>query len=509
MALECLTDSMGILNNIYDGSCEQAVECDITLPDYCPEILRVLKCTVEPCVVSSKISGDRACADGNALVRIIYSDENGKICSYEQEYAFSAHAELAPDASGTLFCEAKTEYVNCRAVGRKRIEVRGAIRISFKICALQNKEIICGVSDSSVQLKKKCVEFSNIVSCENKQFSLSETITLPADCLPAERIINVSAVPILSQTKAVNEKILIKGEVVVSIIYCPSQGDDCTAKFDSSIPINQVVDAQGISEECVADICLKLMCFECNIRFDEEESARMFDFSACISAAIRAYHQKSAEIITDAYCVGGALAAEYENIKFYNISEQIEDSFVFKNSLDFSSLEPQKICALWFGGIKIKKAVSGGRLRVEGTVPVYAIVTDSEDKPAFCEREFEFDYSRACTQSGADILFEPRVLMSGFSVGSVNGGKADVKAEFILNANVFSVSTESVLVKVDVQDKIKMSSGSSMIIYFPDEGETVWDIARKYNTTSELIKEENRISGDTVTCCDALVIPVI
>lgn len=510
MALECLTDSMGILNNIFEGSCEQAVDCDITLPDYCSEILRVLKCTAEPCIVSSKISGDRACADGNALVRIIYSDENGKICSYEQEYAFSSHAELGSDMNGTLFCDAKTEYVNCRAVSRRRIEVHGAVRISFKICALQSKELISGVSDSSVQIKKKCIEFSDIVSCENKQFSLSETVTLPADYLPAERIINVSAVPILSQTKAVNGKILLKGETALSIIYCPSQGEECTVKFDSSVPINQVVDAEGISDECIADICLKLMCFECNIKFDEEESARMFDFSACINAEIRAYHQKSAEAVTDAYCVSGDLSAEYEKIKFFNVAEQIEDSFVFKNSLDFSSLESQKICALWFGNIKIKKGASGGRLRIEGAVPVYAIVTDSEGKPAFCEREFEFEYSRACPQTDSDVLFEPRVIMSGYTVGSVSDCKAEVKAEFILSANVFTVYTESVLVKADVQeDSKKKCGGSSMVIYFPDDGETVWDIARKYNTTTDLIKEENRISGDTVTDCCALIIPVI
>ena len=123
-------------------------------------------------------------------------------------------------------------------------------------------------------------------------------------------------------------------------------------------------------------------------------------------------------------------------------------------------------------------------------MPVYAIVTDSEYKPAFCERGFEFEYSRACPPSDSDVLFEPRVIMSGYTVGPVSDCKAEVKAEFILSANVFTVCTQSVLVKADVQEDSKRKcGGSSMVIYFPDDGESVWDIARKYNTTTDLIKE--------------------
>ena len=89
MALDYSTENMGMLKNLFEGSCEQAVDCDVSLPDYCPDISRVLRCCVVPSIVASKISGDRACADGNALVRIIYADEDNNICTYEQNFPFS------------------------------------------------------------------------------------------------------------------------------------------------------------------------------------------------------------------------------------------------------------------------------------------------------------------------------------------------------------------------------------------------------------------------------------
>ena len=43
-----------------------------------------------------------------------------------------------------------------------------------------------------------------------------------------------------------------------------------------------------------------------------------------------------------------------------------------------------------------------------------------------------------------------------------------------------------------------------MIVYFPDENEKMWDIARKFNTTVELIEAENSSNSS-----GALLIPVI
>ena len=70
MGIELTTKNTGIEKVLYDGFCEQSIDSDITLPDYCPDIMRILKCNVQVSVTNSKIAGDRAIADGNAKIRI-------------------------------------------------------------------------------------------------------------------------------------------------------------------------------------------------------------------------------------------------------------------------------------------------------------------------------------------------------------------------------------------------------------------------------------------------------
>ena len=68
------TDSqkLGFIDNVCDTSAEQSFDAEINLPDYCPEIQRVLKCSLTPNVVSVQHSNGRITVDVNAKLNLIY-----------------------------------------------------------------------------------------------------------------------------------------------------------------------------------------------------------------------------------------------------------------------------------------------------------------------------------------------------------------------------------------------------------------------------------------------------
>ena len=42
---------------LFDGCQEQPLDLDVSLPDYCPDIQRILKCQVVPCISTHSING--------------------------------------------------------------------------------------------------------------------------------------------------------------------------------------------------------------------------------------------------------------------------------------------------------------------------------------------------------------------------------------------------------------------------------------------------------------------
>ena len=50
--------------------------------------------------------------------------------------------------------------------------------------------------------------------------------------------------------------------------------------------------------------------------------------------------------------------------------------------------------------------------------------------------------------------------------------------------------------------------GASLTVYYAEGGENIWDIAKKYYTCAQMIKDENDLSEDRVRNSGMLLIPM-
>ncbi len=119
---------------VYDGSAEQPLECDALLPDYCPDIVKILKCSVEAHIGAATVNGDRCTAEGMALAHVYYVAENGLLRHAEYKIPFAKSVELrgAPQ-DPVVTVVPQVDYVNCRAVNQRRIDIRGAVTLKIKV----------------------------------------------------------------------------------------------------------------------------------------------------------------------------------------------------------------------------------------------------------------------------------------------------------------------------------------------------------------------------------------
>lgn len=506
MALDFSIENSGMLNLLFEGSCEQAVDCDITLPDYCPDISRVLKCCVIPGITMSKISGDRACADGNAVVRIIYADEDNNICTYEQNFPFSRFVQLGSDTVGALETDIHVQYTNCRAISKRRIDIHSLLHIIFRISSVTQRTAITRINKSSVQTKTEEIRFSDIIGTECKNISVSEIIELPADYPPVERVVSCYASPVLNEVRVVKDKILIKGETAVTLSYCTGENHGEVICFNHSIPLNQVVEITGISESSLPSVKLKMLDCECNIRHDTNSEPRLIEAGCNILGKIKVYADAQLNCITDSYCIDGSLQPDYERQEFLNLRDRMHEISTRKFTVDLGSLNVQKICSIWWDCVKVNKTLHDGMLSLHCIIPLNIVATDADGKPVFCEREIDFEFKKAVDNS-ASLITDEAVTPIGFSLGNISDGKIEIKGDFQIEGDIFSIHNMNVLVNADIISN-EARSDACIIVYFPEKEEPLWNIARKFNTTVDMIKELNTVQDDLAPDCSPLLIPV-
>ena len=72
-----------------------------------------------------------------------------------------------------------------------------------------------------------------------------------------------------------------------------------------------------------------------------------------------------------------------------------------------------------------------------------------------------------------------------------------LKAELQINCSVFSETEIDIVSEISELRESEKVMGSAITVYFPNCEETLWDIAKRYNTTVESIVLENNLVGET------------
>jgi len=86
----------------------------------------------------------------------------------------------------------------------------------------------------------------------------------------------------------------------------------------------------------------------------------------------------------------------------------------------------------------------------------------------------------------------------------------EVRIELNITSSVFCSTSLRLITEIRPnEEQIKRSTSAALTIYFSDAGESVWNIARRYNTTMEAIMRENHLESEQVPEKCMLLIPGI
>ncbi len=155
MELNIVNKTMTTSEVVYDSFVEQPIECDVILPDYCPDILKILTCTAEPSFTLVQAVGEQLAMDGHTNISITYMSEDGTVHTSEHRVQFSRTIELkASVENAVIYYIAETNYANCRAVNRRRADVHGAFTVSFKVISQKKEKVISEADGGGIQLLK-------------------------------------------------------------------------------------------------------------------------------------------------------------------------------------------------------------------------------------------------------------------------------------------------------------------------------------------------------------------
>lgn len=510
MKFSTSTNMLGFSEINFETTSEQSVEADINLPDYCAEIKRILKCTVNADIISVQNTDGKITAQGNATVRVIYIGDNDMLSAYEQTYPVQKTVESDKVSSGcAVSVRAVTDYVNCRAVSSRRIDIKAMLTFVFRSVRKRDEVILTDASGDGIQTLTSEYSFSNLKTVTEKAFYLTEVIELPSDKPVIGRIINSSAYISVSEKKIINNKILIKGECFIKTYYL-TENDSSVEYTEHSIPISQIIEAEGITEDCETVINLNITACEAVSKVDSSGETKLIDINIRVSASILAFENTSVTLITDAYSTECETNNSIKSIDILSVNTSHDKLFTNKVVLESIGVSVESVHAVWCSDIKYNYNLKNNICLLSGNYQVTVLYRDSEKQIGIIQKPVDFEYSVDLSKTCDRIVCYPMLQLCGCSCAVTGESKLELKTE--IHAVIKILSSEIVKYLSDIElnrEKNNQKEKCALTVYFSDENEKIWNIAKRYRTTVAAIMEENGLESEILKDKKTLLIPVV
>ena len=493
----------------FEDSVTQSVDEQLNLPDYCSDIKRILKCSLHPEVNSVQLGGDRVSVRGNLQIRLLYVNDGEKLDCFERTVEFSKYTDIKnmPE-NACAYAAAEVEYVNCRAESQRRASVSASVAVSIRVFGTKESELPEIHDSADFQTLTHTVKAVSDTVTGEKTFDLAETVELSDTEKPIGRIISQTSVALIESVKAVSGKLLIKGELKLTVVYCEDSDERNLITRGHEMPISQILELPGLTEDGSNNVRLFVRSLMLEPKPDSSGKNRLIEAAAKVSAVVCSTREREVRVITDCYCTEYETESDYKNIDFLSLAQTLEKNDSISRSIELPCTK--------IGSVLDARAVKCGAeamlddsgLMIKASAVVEVIFTDEEGKLQTAQRSVDFDIADSLKKGCEKIRCHPVLTVTGTKCEPDAENKAKITLNFYVMADVFSVTTERVLVGVRPdEEKKKPPRDCTIAVCYCKKGESLWKIAKKYNTVLSGIKEENGIDGDTVSEDMMIMIP--
>lgn len=492
---------------VLDTVAEQLTDLDVTLPDYCPDIEKILKCTLTPKIQSKSLSGGQVQVDGFCVVSVLYVESEHKTvrcCEQSVNFSQSFAVRETPEEYAVM-TKTKPEYINCRALSPRRLVMHGAfslyVRVLTKACTA-----LFTPQDEALEVLEQQTALCDLRGFCQEQFTVSEEVSV-ADKPAVEAVLLSGVGASVSLEKAVSGKLMLSGELSLRLFYLTDVETGETAKLDYVIPFTQILDCAGADEDARILLGCEVMSYDVRLKNDilSDKPALAVDCKLCVTA--EAFEERTEALITDAYSTDFLSAPVFAQLRTLGEVTPVDDSGMEKLSVGVENGTIGKILDLYADSVTLEASPSEDGLTVSGKINLCMLALDGEGTPMFVERSCE--YRRVLSSAaGCNALLFPSASAQNLSYRLADDSTAEIRCELRVTGGAAKQDTARVVSDVEVfEDKPIARESCALTLYFARADENLWDIAKAHNTRLSLLMRDNDADSIALDGARMLLIP--
>lgn len=489
MALETAKDQITLNYMVEEKKEIITAEGDIIVNDVKPDVLAVINTNGIATIHKKEVGDNKVRIDGNINSYIIYlgDDENESIRSLNNVFDFSEIVNLDKCKSNmNVIVTVTLKNFETKIINSRKVNVKAILEVNIKVYNSETTDMVTEIeNDDNIQYLRKSENINVLKGCGTNKAFAKDTITVDASDEIAE-IFKVNCQIKNEEQKMSYNKILYKADFEVEILYLTE--DNRINSKTAIIPIMGFVDIPNISDNCDCVIENTMQ----NLAINPNSVEHTIYIEATMEITGFAYENKEYDIIDDLYSITDNLNVEKDSINVIIKNKNISSEYTINEEINIPELKGKIYGTNISTNIK-NVEVKNKQIAYSGEVTVDLFFEGN--KPMEIK---ELIYPFETTVNAEDIteqdVVNTKVFIKQENIINKSNGDVTIFVVLGINSNVEANRKVNIIKTIDVDAK-KTGDIYSMIIYFVKPGDTLWKIAKKFNSTVQEIQDVNNIEN--------------
>lgn len=503
MPVELQKDMFTVDQVIGQETAQAIVEGDILVPDIKPDITRVISVNGAMEVTKKEVVDNKINVDGILKFKILYVSDKGEepLYSIDSSTVFKQSipvegitSKMRGEVQGAL------EHIDYIINNERKIGVKAIINLvgtGIEASQQQVAREIGGLED--IQVLKEEFKYSEIVGEAVSETLVKDTFEIEEDAPPVKEILKYNAVAVEKETKITDDKVIAAALMLVEFLYIADDETNSLNIFKKEIPFTQFTELPNIDSEMKYKIKLNVEELHTEIKENIQGDKRIIEVEAVAKSEVKVIDTRSREMIVDAYSPSKRLKVNKNQVRIKENIGMNRSHVMLRETLDVPGTQPeiQRLFSVQVRPILSDYHIVEDKAVVEGILEASVIYVSEEDLQPLYSFSQEIPFRHYVDIDGLTEDMEANIDLQLEEVDYylVNGNQVDIKATVGATCEAYAHKNIEVIDSIEeLEEQIDFSKKPSLTVYFMQPGDTLWQVAKKYQTTVKQILESNQLT---------------
>lgn len=482
------------------------IEGDMIVPDVKPDILNTIDTVGNICIYKKEVLDGKVRFDGSINLNVIYlaDSETDTTRGLTTALDFTQIIDVDNCRSGMEIRNNITiKDIECKVLNGRKINTRVVLEIEIYIYSNEEINILKQINNvEDIQTLNSKMQINNLVGTGCCRASAKDTISLgEEDCLA--EVLKTELKLINSEMKVSYNKVLLKADACVKLMYLTESGE--IKVVVSNIPVMGFIDMQNVSENNILNCQYEIKNILVKPNSAEQHSIYIeIEFEICCDAT----DSMEVESIQDMYCPNSNLEFKQKEVNTMTNKQINKNICNIRERISIPEISSNRIYDVEIIPNINNVNTLNGRMVYEGELKLNFIFSSNTNTGIDTKRySIPFTHNIDNENINQNKVINTNVNCVNDEFVITSDGMIDCKVDLEFETQMHEDRSINIIDEIQMTEE-NDNSNPSMIVYIVKQGDTIWEIAKKYKTTmQDIINVNNLDNGDEIFVGEKLFIP--